>query len=257
MSDNGWIKMHRGWAEHPIFAHKEFCSRMAWYWLIENACWKATRTRISGKIIELKRGQLSYSIRFLAQAWSWDQSRVRRFINALQTDTMIATATDTGQLLITICNYSKYQDEENNSTQQTTHERHSSDTNNEEGKNLRTEERTPPTPSQGNPDDKPKRSRRAATLIDSTFQPDDAGIKIATALGFVNGALEGTVQEFIDYWRSVGKPMCDWQAAFRNRLRQLAARGGKGQSGQRGYGREPAGIVAAGLRVAARYSGKS
>ena len=30
--------------------------------------------------------------------------------------------------------------------------------------------------------------------------------------------------EFVDYWLSVGKPMANWDATFRNRLRMIKAR---------------------------------
>ena len=77
----------------------------------------------------------------------------------------------------------------------------------------------PPTPNEGSNDAKPKRTRKQPTHIDNGFAPDLDGLKLASDL---NLDPEQTTREFIDYWKSVGKPMCDWQAAFRNRLRQLA-----------------------------------
>src|SRR6202035_628555 len=45
--------------------------------------------------------QLSYSLRFIANAWGWDVCKVRRFCVRLVNDNMVVTATDTGQILIT------------------------------------------------------------------------------------------------------------------------------------------------------------
>lgn len=68
------------------------------------------RKRINGQIVELERGQLSHSIRFLSIRWDWSISRVNRFLKRLKTETMIETENETGQNVITICNYETYQD---------------------------------------------------------------------------------------------------------------------------------------------------
>lgn len=77
----------------------------------------------------------------------------------------------------------------------------------------------PPPIGKEAPDAKPKRKRMPATFIDDTFQPDIESLTIA---GQLNIDPDPTRKEFIDYWKGVGKSMCDWQAAFRNRLRQIA-----------------------------------
>jgi hypothetical protein len=64
---------------------------------------------IAGKTVALRRGQFSHSVRFMAEAWNWDKAAVSRFVARLKTETMIETDTETGQLVITICNYERYQ----------------------------------------------------------------------------------------------------------------------------------------------------
>jgi hypothetical protein len=117
MSD-GWISLHRGWRDNPIF-RGEFSRADAWIWLIENACWKPTCARIKSQTVELQRGELSFAQRFMAEKWGWSKSRVDRFIADLRDEGMIETrskigaTTDhnagQGQAIITICNYIKYQ----------------------------------------------------------------------------------------------------------------------------------------------------
>lgn len=108
---NGYYRMHRGWMDNPALggAREPFCRRAAWAWLIENAQWRAAKIDIGGRTETVERGQLSYSFRYLAKAWNWSIHRVQLFIERLETDTMINTATGTGRLIITICNYEKYQ----------------------------------------------------------------------------------------------------------------------------------------------------
>ncbi|MBX2989478.1 MAG: hypothetical protein KF802_16435 [Bdellovibrionaceae bacterium] len=57
----------------------------------------------------LERGQLTHSLRFLAEKWGWEKDAVARFLRQLKTETMIETQTATGQSVITICNYNQYQ----------------------------------------------------------------------------------------------------------------------------------------------------
>jgi hypothetical protein len=111
--------MHRGWQDADIFGNAEYSERDAWVWLIEQASWKTTTARIKGDKVELQRGQMTFSVRFLADKWHWSKSRVDRFLKRLTAETMISTCSKIGtsaghqagqgQSIITICNYDKYQ----------------------------------------------------------------------------------------------------------------------------------------------------
>jgi hypothetical protein len=108
---SGYYRMHRGWMEHPALGgeREPFCRRAAWAWLIEHANWKAAKVDVGGKTATVERGQLCYSYRYLADAWNWSIGKVQLFLGRLKTDTMIDTSANTGRLVITICNYEKYQ----------------------------------------------------------------------------------------------------------------------------------------------------
>lgn len=109
--ESGYYRMARGWMDCPTLRPRggKFSRAEAWLWLIENAAWKERRVDIEGKTVALQRGQLVASFRYLAKAWGWPKTVVERFINRLKTETMIRTETGTGETVITICNYSKYQ----------------------------------------------------------------------------------------------------------------------------------------------------
>ena len=129
--------MHRGWLDHPAFGNRKrepFCRAAAWAWLIDHAVFDATRVRIAGKIVTLGRGQLSYSLRFLGDAWGWGHERCRRFLRELHERGMVVAVCETGQMVITICNYGIYQDGAKLARQPARHERDSSETNTKEGK---------------------------------------------------------------------------------------------------------------------------
>lgn len=115
---SGYIKLHRGWRDSEIFKG-EFSRADAWVWLIENACWQPSRTRVKGSSVALERGELSFAQRFLAEKWGWSKSRVDRFIAELREEGMIETRSKIGataghnagqgQSIIKLCNYDKYQ----------------------------------------------------------------------------------------------------------------------------------------------------
>ena len=116
---SGYIAMSRDWQEHDVFGNDEFSRRDAWAWIIAQAAWKPTASRIKGSKVDLARGELSYSVRFLAQKWRWSKSRVDRFIAVLREEGMIETrskigtvaghSAGQGQSILTVCNYDKYQ----------------------------------------------------------------------------------------------------------------------------------------------------
>lgn len=106
----GFAKAHRELIEHPLFVGR--ADRLgAWLWLFTMAAWKPTRHDVNGKTVTVNRGQLCASYRQMADAWGWSLGAVQRFLTRLKTDTMIETQADTGKMIITICNYDKYQDD--------------------------------------------------------------------------------------------------------------------------------------------------
>ena len=72
----------------------------------------------------------------------------------------------------------------------------------------------------------PKRRGRApATLMRRDWQPS-ADVVAAFACEGVDAA--ACVPEFLDYWLGEGKPKADWDATFRNRVRQRIEQAGAG-----------------------------
>jgi len=116
---SGYYRLQRGWQDNPLFGNDEYSERDAWVWLIESAAWRPSRARVKGTLIDLARGQLCFSQRFMAEKWGWSKSRVDRFLKRLAGAEMISTCSKIGataghpagqgQSVITICNYEKYQ----------------------------------------------------------------------------------------------------------------------------------------------------
>lgn len=106
---SGFVVIRREALDHHVVGADAGHFR-AWCWLIANACWKPMRFNIRGVTVTLERGQLCASRQQLADAWAWAPSHVERFLNRLETEQMIGRETGQGRTIITISNYSKYQD---------------------------------------------------------------------------------------------------------------------------------------------------
>jgi hypothetical protein len=113
-SNGGWIRLTRGILNHStVGAGKRFSEFEAWVWLLFEAAWKPQRVRLTNgravEILELKRGQVAHSLRYMAVAWGWSVKRVRTFLYRLKMDSQIDTQTGHLQTVITLCNYERYQ----------------------------------------------------------------------------------------------------------------------------------------------------
>jgi hypothetical protein len=104
------IRMLRGWMDARIFAREPYCRGSAWLWLVENAAEQDRRIDHEGRTHTLKKGQLIHSQKFMAKAWRWPTTNVERFIDRLKADAMIETEKLGKGMIITICNYSQYED---------------------------------------------------------------------------------------------------------------------------------------------------
>lgn len=95
--------------DDPFFKPGPMTQTEAWIWMTAEAAYAGYAKNIGGKPILLKRGQLTCSSRFLADAWRWSEPRVRRFLNKLENGRRIIRVTDAGQSVITICDYENIQ----------------------------------------------------------------------------------------------------------------------------------------------------
>ena len=137
----GYTRAHRDRFNHPLFATQKFCRGYAWDWMVAQAAFKPHDIEIKGQTVTLNRGQFSHSMRYMTKAFGWSLGVTQRFIDRLKTEHMIDTATNHGQIIVTICKYDIYQAEQStdkvvgdtvNDTA-TIQQRYSSDTNKKEG----------------------------------------------------------------------------------------------------------------------------
>ena len=116
MSDAGYIKLYRKLWENPVLITGERFDRLsAWLWMITHANYTEKSVMIRGSLYKIQRGQMFTSIRKLAQTWGWDKETVARTLNQMEREEMIYKTRTPNGTLITIRNYSKYQDSSDSS----------------------------------------------------------------------------------------------------------------------------------------------
>lgn len=107
----GWFKVQRDIENHWIWKSSEpFDKRSAWIDLIMLANYADRKTADGESVVLRKRGDVNYSMLFLAKRWKWDRRKVRRFLMALESDGMVSLHGTQHGTTITIENYAKHQD---------------------------------------------------------------------------------------------------------------------------------------------------
>lgn len=106
---SGGVIIARNLWNDPAFQNEPFSEREAWVWMICEAGWKPREKRVGKVIVQLDRGQLAASIRFMAEAFSWHRNKADRFLKRLEKCNLIRVESGTGVNVITLCKYNEYQ----------------------------------------------------------------------------------------------------------------------------------------------------
>lgn len=229
-----FYKMHRGWMESDVFAKEPFTECQAWEWMISEAAWEPRQINLAGQPVQLHRGQFSHSLRYMAATFKWTLSKTRVFIDKLKRfencSIAPATANRTAQHIITICNYSQYQDKptasdiasDTQSSTATAQQQH----NNKELKKIKKKEEDLGAACADliTPEIKPEKKRggRLKAYLDEIGE-DAVGREFGTwalqELGLDVGTINAEMAKFCDYWNATPGQKgvkLDWPATWRN-----------------------------------------
>lgn len=107
----GWIFLHRKLQECEIWANSQpFDMRSAWVDLLLLANHRDVAIVFDYEPMTVKRGQYLTSVRKLSARWSWSKNRTLKYLRLLESLGMIHRESNNQRTLITIDNYSIYQD---------------------------------------------------------------------------------------------------------------------------------------------------
>lgn len=113
----GWIRVEDSIFDHPAFNDDN--ERMTWLWMIRRAAYAKHTVRYRNRPVTLLAGEFAMTVRDLAAHREWSKSKVERFLSRLKTGTgdgpMIETRTETGFMIVKICNYDNFQNTDGSS----------------------------------------------------------------------------------------------------------------------------------------------
>jgi len=107
---SGWISVNRSITSHWVWNSEPYSKGQAWIDLLLHANHTNTKINIKGTILTINRGDQARSMVTLASQWKWSRDKVKRFLCVLESDGMIRQQTSQLTSIITICNYSSFQD---------------------------------------------------------------------------------------------------------------------------------------------------
>jgi hypothetical protein len=108
---SGWITLHRKIREHWVWENPDYLR--AWLDMLIMANYRDKKWVVSNKIVQVKRGDIATSLVELSKRWGWSRDKVRRFLTALEQDSMVHRKSTPLYTHLSICNYETYQDEKN------------------------------------------------------------------------------------------------------------------------------------------------
>lgn len=152
---SGFIKLNRKLFNHPMWLESRTYSRAeAWLDLMQMARFEDGKQLINGCFIEVKRGSIVASNRYLQERWKWSNTKISAFLKRLVTDKMLLINNDSKNTVLTLCNYALYNDADDaKNDKETTVKRQRNDketTNIRRERKKRTKEKDlPPTPLKG------------------------------------------------------------------------------------------------------------
>jgi hypothetical protein len=189
-------------------------------WLMDNAAWKDTTHDVKGHTVAVPRGSVCVSERHIADKCGVGYQVVRTAIKRFASEQMINATPTHGKSLITLCNYSKYQDiggagnAEGNATP--TQPQRNPNAQKEQGNKVTREEaKVSLSPSA-------KKSPTGSRISDDWVLSKSLG-DWAIEKGAAYDLIKAEAEKFKDYWIGVAGAKgrkADWDATWRNWIRK-------------------------------------
>lgn len=197
----GWIKLHRRLAENKLWLDEPFTRGQAWVDLLMLANHRDGYVRKRGIRVSLKRGDVGWSHRNLAERWKWSRGKVKRFLDELENDHMIVPQNNNVTGCISIVNYEAYQ---NNSTTDST---------------TNGPQTVPQTVPEQERKEEIKKESDSARAREETYQPAERALAKVIANGSIQqvaknanelfSLIETKAREEPEWWKTKIKDYCE------------------------------------------------
>ena len=105
---NGWIRLDRAIQDNFLWQEPE--ALKLWLYLLMAASLTDKATAFNGQMLNIKRGQLVFGLNAASARLNISIRRLRKYLNWFETDDMIDKQITNKFSIISITNYSQYQD---------------------------------------------------------------------------------------------------------------------------------------------------
>ena len=199
----GFIKLSRKFFETSLWKEPRTYSRSeAWLDMIQMAGFEDSTQILNNREIEVRRGEIVASRRFLEKRWQWGSTKVTNFLDYLRSNRMINQRQTNGQTIITLCNYDIYNDAQT-----------SPQTENKPPTNHRQTTGKPPTNQNKEYKERKegKEHKETPTVVGEKKSAATAASQTRkkefydSLVPFVGQYGKETVREFFDYWSEMNK----------------------------------------------------
>lgn len=106
----GWVKVYRDIENNWLWEDIPFSRGQAFIDLLLMVNHQDKKILFNGDLVEVKRGSRITSLRQLGESWGWSRTKVKKFLEQLEKDGMITVKSDSKKTVVSIENYSFYQD---------------------------------------------------------------------------------------------------------------------------------------------------
>jgi hypothetical protein len=131
----GFLPLQREFFDHWLWAEeaRSFSKAEAFLDLLQSAAYRPHKKLVGAELIELQPGEVCGAERYLAGRWKWSSTKVRRFLNLLESERMVIRRKKQGVTVITISDWVNYEGEGN---PKKAPEKHSKSTSKAPGKRI-------------------------------------------------------------------------------------------------------------------------
>ena len=106
---NGYILLFKQIQDNWLWTDKPFSKGQAWIDLLLMANFADGEMISKGIVVEIKRGQVFRTVKFLSDRWGWSTKKTKHFLQTLENQKMVATEGLSNGTRITIEKYDTFQ----------------------------------------------------------------------------------------------------------------------------------------------------
>ena len=220
---DGHLTLSRRYFDHHFWREERAYSRAeAWLDCVQMACFQPQRKLIGNQVIDVPRGGIVASVRFLSDRWRWSTTKVCSFLEVLRVDAMIVTEKRQGITLLLLCNFDRYNGEKRQESSQESNTRKTRPRQEKDEIEEGEEGKKEKSVSAGAPNTQRRGTAEEISAYCRTLELPETDAEAIFDKWQGNG------------WRNNGDPIVDWKATIRSWKRhgylpsQKAAHNGNG-----------------------------